>query len=773
MAKEKKTAEPQEMIGGKTRQEWNKETQQMIRRFRKFYRRNDGNGNRIESYDLTDPFTNRRTEALLNSMQYLYDRYQEQFAELFPKPQDLGREWIDLQIYPCTYTEVDTECYLLHGAAIWMLDRIMEREDWRERMLPHLPRNEDFLMEVDWPDIWDTQHNVDLIYSLQYVLYSRNVDLGGNEETPDGNRRLTDTVTAERKQHGDVKSRQDYEAVISLIPKDLIDQAVQHYEEYFWQWNDRFFHCIDPMLREINELRHAMDEKETLFEQLQAEQDEISKILDKKLKERRKQQKSLKNGKQGSLVLPLSDPAAVLNNRNPSEAFRFPQAPGIQGQFVYKGIPVGNTGSFMDDPDMVRLKNVEDRLMALVDELNKTSDQLGDLRQKKYRFMGEMVRRGRVPKTECREEFGEEVAEAMTPIAILDPYEACFALLYMIDNDYDLPWLYASGVGIAQEVGESLPWGVIQYDEDEDDAWYIFTDSAGSENEPLSVADRSRSGKSPDIPDWYERKYHPRQSDEYPRSLAQILYEETGCLMPRYMHRYDGKAKMLSRYGLRGKDAIMMLTCMNALGNAKRIGDAPNFNSNYMHYLEVGEEAFFAEKEKAPEESEDLAEKVSAQQEEIKRLRDALHDSEKSAREVRKELESERRTAALEHRELADLRELVFNQSNPVDEKITPEEETVFPYEVRKETLIFGGHDTWEKAIKPMLTGNVRFISKELTFDTAIIRHAEVIWVQTNAMSHTQYYRVVDTSRLYKKPVRYFTNASAEKCALQVVENDQ
>ena len=88
MAKEKKTAEPQEMIGGKTRLEWNKEAQQLIRRFRKFYRRNGGNGNRIESYDLTEAFANRRTEALLNSMQSLYDRYQEQFAELFPKPQE-------------------------------------------------------------------------------------------------------------------------------------------------------------------------------------------------------------------------------------------------------------------------------------------------------------------------------------------------------------------------------------------------------------------------------------------------------------------------------------------------------------------------------------------------------------------------------------------------------------------------------------------------------------------------------------------------------------
>ncbi len=774
MAKEKKSAEQLEIIGGKTRQEWNKEAQQMVKRFRKYFRRNDGNGKRLESNDMTEPFVNRRIDALLNSLQFLYDRYQEQFSELFPKTHDLGTEWLDLQIYPCTYTEVDVECYLLHGAAIWMLDRIMEREDWREKMLPHLPRTDGFLMEVDWPDIWDTQHNADLIYSLQYVLYSRNADVGGNEETPGGRRRLTDTVTAERKQHADVKSRLDYEAIISLLPQDQIDLAVRHYEEYFWQWTDRYFHCIAPMLRQINELRMELDEKDELFKRLQAEQDEISKILDRKLKERRKQQKSAKGGKLGNTVFQLSNSSVSLENKKPGDFLEFTKQQGIQGQFVYKGIPVGNTGSFMDDPDMQRLKKVEDRLMDLVDELNDISDHLSELRHKKYQFMSDVVRNGKVSAEECRERFGEEVAAAMTPIAIRDPYEACFALLYMIDNDYDLPWLYASGVGTAQEVGESLPWGIIPYEEEDDDAWYIFTDSDGSEIEPLRYASHNKTGKVPEFPDWYERKYLPKKGEsDFPRSLAQILYEETGCLMPRYMHRYDDKAKMLRRYGLRGKDAVMMLTCMNALGNARRIGDALNFNSSYMHYLEVGEEAYFAEKEKSPDITEDLSEKIAKQQEEIKRLREALHAAEKTGRELRRELESERRTAALEHRELADLRELFFNRNNVVEDHSPLEDITVFPYDVQKETLIFGGHDTWEKAIKPMLTGNVRFIPKELTFDTAIIRHAEVIWIQSNAMPHTQYYRIVDTARLYKKLVRYFSNASAEKCALQVVETDQ
>lgn len=777
MASGKKPAEPQESVGGRTRQQWNKETQQLWKRMRKFYNRNNGDGKGVINYDFIDPMIHRRTEALLNSLQPVYDRYQERFAEIFIRPDDLGSEWIDLQIQPCNYTELDNRCYLLHGAAIWMLDRIMGQSDLRRELYLHLPRSEDFLMELDWPDLWDSQHHFGLIYSLQYVLYSRNRDIAGYEKTPSGIRRLTDAVTAERKQHADVPSRRDYEAIINLLPREEIDLALRHYEEYFWQWTDRLFQCIAPMLREIAELRDFLDAKEAEFSQMKEEQKELSGILNRKLKELRKEQKSHRNGNQNGNALLLQKPSPVLMQKPEPDMFSFSPTSALPGRFAHKGMPVGGADSFLEDPDLQSLKNLEDRLLALADEMKEKIERLQDLRIKKFEFMGEMVHTGRISPASCEEQYGADVAAAMTPIAIRDPYEACFALLYMIDNDYDLPWLYGTGVGIAQEIGESLPWGVVQYDETDDDIWYGDTPDPEYGPDDTDKAERTpgrtKSAKPPEFPDWYERKYLSRKGgSDSPRSLAQILYEETGCLMPRDMHRYDSRAELLRGYGLRSKDAAMMLTCMNALGNARRIGEAMNFDPRYMHYLDVGEEAYLAEKEQAPAKPEDLTERIAEQQKEIKRLRETLYHAEKAGREARKELETERKTAALERRELADLRELVFNLENAEEEQPAPKPDIVFPYEVQKETLIFGGHDTWEKAIKPMLTGNVRFISKELTFDTAIIRHAEVIWVQTNAMSHTQYYRVVDTARQYKKPVRYFTNASAEKCAVQVAEND-
>ena len=92
---------------------------------------------------------------------------------------------------------------------------------------------------------------------------------------------------------------------------------------------------------------------------------------------------------------------------------------------------------------------------------------------------------------------------------------------------------------------------------------------------------------------------------------------------------------------------------------------------------------------------------------------------------------------------------------------------------VCKGTVVFGGHATWAKGIKDLLTGNIRFIDKDLVFDTALVRHADVIWIQPNALGHNMYYRIVDTARQYGKPVRYFTYASWKKCAEQVAEGDK
>lgn len=94
-------------------------------------------------------------------------------------------------------------------------------------------------------------------------------------------------------------------------------------------------------------------------------------------------------------------------------------------------------------------------------------------------------------------------------------------------------------------------------------------------------------------------------------------------------------------------------------------------------------------------------------------------------------------------------------------------------YEVKKPTVVFGGHESWLKQIRGMTSGNIRFVLRQKVFDPAIIRNASVVWIQTNAIPHGQYYSIVNTARAHNIPVMRFTCASAAHCLDQIRAYDR
>ena len=98
--------------------------------------------------------------------------------------------------------------------------------------------------------------------------------------------------------------------------------------------------------------------------------------------------------------------------------------------------------------------------------------------------------------------------------------------------------------------------------------------------------------------------------------------------------------------------------------------------------------------------------------------------------------------------------------------------ETALPYTPKKRIVVFGGHDTWLKAIRPMLPG-VTFVPKEQNPNVNMIRAAETVWIQPNALSHKHYYKIINIVRQNQIPVHYFGYASAQKCAQQLAEDDR
>ena len=72
-----------------------------------------------------------------------------------------------------------------------------------------------------------------------------------------------------------------------------------------------------------------------------------------------------------------------------------------------------------------------------------------------------------------------------------------------------------------------------------------------------------------------------------------------------------------------------------------------------------------------------------------------------------------------------------------------------------------------------MLTGDIRFVDRDMRPDADLIRHAAVVWVQPNCLSHASYYKIINTIRTHRIPLHYFKFVSAEKCAAQLALEDQ
>ena len=84
-----------------------------------------------------------------------------------------------------------------------------------------------------------------------------------------------------------------------------------------------------------------------------------------------------------------------------------------------------------------------------------------------------------------------------------------------------------------------------------------------------------------------------------------------------------------------------------------------------------------------------------------------------------------------------------------------------------KKLCVFGGHPTWIKAIKGRLT-NAKFFEDGNLPSLDVIRNADEIWIQTNAISHSFYGKVKDTAIVNGIPINYFRFAGIQKCLEQI-----
>ena len=490
-----------------------------------------------------------------------------------------------------------------------------------------------------------------------------------------------------------------FHKILDMIPDRAKEAAAAQLKTKFWEWADLYFKALSPLVHEMRRQEESLDR---LTDQIE----EIKKKYFPK--------------KQARPTLPLTAPLPLLDD-----------------------IPIKNQ------------KLEADMLMCQIDKAeeahNNISKKIGD-----FRFTGLQAA---VMNKDCLMKcMNADLAEEMYNFPVEDPYELCFAILYLFDQDDDYAWVYSFMTAVICRAASMLPWGFACYEEEEDGFW--FDDGKWIPSMPLN-------------PEWYETKYAGQRyedDEEEPHevSIAQIVYEHTGAILPRNMHRFDDAFRPLKKRGLKPSEANMVCALMDVLGEARRRREYIS-DGDFREDLDLDSIAQPEKAEKtdsAAEENERLKKELAQLKEQAKK---ANYNLSRENRELKEKLEKSEAAVGEMTQELADLREIVFNQQSGTEEKAA-EVRITFPYHTTRRILAFGGHDSWLREIK-FKVPDVRFMGEDIS-SPEIIRRADVVWIQTNCIGHKSYYNIIDLARRYDRKVRYFKYASASKCAEQIVEEE-
>ena len=617
---------------------------------------------------------------------------------------------VDAEIRPLlTYNDVNQNNDLTIGAALWILETMRKTEQFGE-MTKILP---DLTGEPPFYLPMDFSHpcfSNDLIEAVMYVLKHKHVDGRG-----------MDTELASEEAARGEKPEQTFTELMNMLPEEKVKQACERFRELQWNLLARYIRCDAWLTQEI---------------------------------ERRAQSIS------STISVPFAGPLAG------------PLVNPLAGPLANSMIHMGS------DEERRRLAEEGEKYLRL-----KSSFPM------RFREFLQMER-----KQIIRETGSRVMADELSGFPIEDPYEICFAIYCLIESGDDAPWLMSSGTQLCDAALHMLPWFVGSSDWDEDD-WDSWDDALTYD---------INGWLDDDPPEEEVDFYHTKHQG---RTLAQIVYELSRGVVPVGKHPFEKNRLELIEEGMDERVARRVIDMAEMF--FLREFQADTYKAFESFPWEKDEEAEAEEPAPqkmdtsdaglmptpggywgrtfgiaVPEEKEtedvqeepeaDHSEELEKAKQEIKALRNALYKERREASDERAKYEHELKALRMEHRELADLRTLVFNQENEHQERLERTERKInYPYSTRKRTVIFGGHDTFLKAIKPMLP-TVRFVdANNMAFNPEIIRNADVVWIQNNCISHSQYWAIVKNCKLAGIQMRYFGYASAEKCAEQVVEWDR
>lgn len=632
--------------------------------------------------------------------------------------------WADANLSPTFSCDVEDEFYhFTLAAALWILDEVSAAGKIKE-LLEILPRKHEIPDNLVPFEYIDTAYSNEIIEGMLYVILSRNYDCVGDfwsrspQEHP-----FLDGITLQGKQKQNVPSRQKFESIIAMIPQEQIDVAVKEYESKFWESVDIFAQFE----------KDVYDKKSKLSRKLKAITDEATQYLNVEVKKRQ-------NAANSITLKVMAEPGCVEPLTSVSDS-NMPTKPLL---------PIPDS--------MIARDNLVSRLSAENDEIERQLHEI-ESDERDYIFCSTVhvgYRESRIQKD--LPSASPETAKRIRKLHVKDPYAISFAYLYLMDKGEAWANAPLPMDSVMSRVAYVLPW-------------------CGGLSHAIHA-----SCLDADVDTYRVRELIGRKKVGRPKNYGAVNWHSSNIIDPIVYDKYDGISTTKAR-------ALFESTGVLAPRNDTSSGAIAIFNRFYVsndkekEILSAYVRAFScAEKRISIDDKDDKIADLLSQVDSLKdQLQQCKSEKEKSDAMVYKyerasrDGQEKREMAEALHKqdikELAELRSVLFrlNQEQETDKPDEPSN-IEFPYTVAHNTVVFGGHDTWLNKIRPMLP-NVRFYINIPSDD--LIRNADVIWIQPNAIAHRKFYKIIDIVRANDIPIKYCAYALSYKCAVDVVEFDK
>lgn len=390
-----------------------------------------------------------------------------------------------------------------------------------------------------------------------------------------------------------------------------------------------------------------------------------------------------------------------------------------------------------------KIRFIESRIEFYVTKFTFTDMSLVNDREKAMGWV-----KGIVPK---------ELRQELIEFRVDDPFESAFALLYLLDSGSPIPWMYYGSISVAYTLKDQLP----------------FDSAEQRTTEPMLLSEWNDA--------LYEHRYKGYRWEQRldaegnlvqrskAKNLSQLFYINAQTLFPRVVPSqpmFETYLEDLGEMTDREEEAYSLLLFMlNAASIHYDTSDietvvediSPSSDQKEEH-ITIDQSAIISENERLRKKNQELV--------------SVLRTLKQQKKIVDNNLAATKSELSESHQELSDLRELVFRLDNREIPEETIDESIQYPYITPGKILSFGGHPSWIKDMKKKLP-NVVFIDTDTLPNADLIRAADVVWIQTNYISHSNYYKIISVAGTAGKQIRYFTSTSSAKCAEQVVHQTQ